>query len=215
MKYQAILKTHGIKLRLRQRPNSLEIVRESIANKESGHRCRLCRPGCPRVAGSGACSSIGQIELQPLFIFASAQLGRRTTLNDLRGRKIVMPPADSATSDAAIRVLQLYDITPENSAFSFMPLASAVEQLQTGAFDAGVFMLAPENPVIRSLAADPNLHLLPIDEAKAVANHLAFLCRRLCCHAGSTTSPMPFHRTAFPWWRRRSGSWSATGSIPI
>ena len=96
-------------------------------------------------------------------------------LNDLRGRKIVMPPSDSATSAAALRVFQLYDITPDNTSFSFMPLADAAKQLQAGGFDAGVFMLAPENPVIRALAGDSGLHLVPITETRAVANHLPFL----------------------------------------
>ena len=61
--------------------------------------------------------------MQPLFVFASADLDRRVRLTDLRGRKIVMPPADSATSDAAVRMLQLYDITPDNTSFTFMQLA--------------------------------------------------------------------------------------------
>jgi hypothetical protein len=118
---------------------------------------------------------IGQIELQPLFIFASADLGRRSTLDDLRGRKIVMPPSNSATSDAALRVFKLYDITQQNSFFTFMGLADAVKDLRAGQFDAGVFMLAPENPAIRELAGDSSLHLMHIAEGKAIGNHLPFL----------------------------------------
>jgi TRAP-type uncharacterized transport system substrate-binding protein len=171
--YQKILAAHGIKLRLRQRPNSLEIARD-VSNPQSGIDVGFVAQDASALKDA-ALFSVGQIELQPLFIFASAELGRRTMLGDLRGRKIVMPPADSATSDAAIRVLRLYDITPENSSFNFMPLANAVQQLQAGRFDAGVFMLAPENAVIRSLASDSSLHLVPIEEARAVANHLPFL----------------------------------------
>ncbi len=96
-------------------------------------------------------------------------------LDDLRGRKIVLPPNDSATTEAAIKVLELYDITPDNSSFTMMPLGDGVKQLQEGRFDAGIFMLAPENPVIRTLAADSALHLVPVAEVKAIASHLPFL----------------------------------------
>jgi hypothetical protein len=119
--------------------------------------------------------SLGQTELQPLFIFANARLGRRAVLDDLRGRSIVMPPESSATSDAAIRLFQLYDITKDNTSFSFMPLADGVKQLHEGRFDAGAFMLAPENPVIRALANDTGLHLVPLLETKAITDHLPFL----------------------------------------
>ena len=52
-------------------------------------------------------SIIGLIQLQPLFIFASADLGRRSVLDDLRGRQIVLLPRNSATAAAALRVFEL------------------------------------------------------------------------------------------------------------
>ncbi len=171
--YQKVLATQGIKLRLHQRPNSLEIVKD-VGALHSGVDVGFIAQDTSSSADA-ALFSLGQIELQPLFVFASADMGRQTTLNDLRGRKVVMPPSDSATSAAALRVFELYDITPENTSFSFMPLADAAKQLQAGRFDAGVFMLAPENPVIRALAGDSGLHLVPIAETRAVANHLPFL----------------------------------------
>ena len=102
-------------------------------------------------------------------------MGRRSALDDLRGRRIVMPPAESATSDAAIRLLKLYDITADNSQLTFMLLADAVKALRAGKFDAGAFMLAPENPVIRELMGDSSLHVVPISDVKAISNHLPFL----------------------------------------
>ena len=171
--YQKILAARGINLQLRPNPNSLDIVRD-VGDPRSGVDAGFIAQD---VSGSKDADlfAIGQIELQPLFIFASAELGRRSTLDDLRGRKIVMPPSNSATSDAALRVFKLYDITQQNSFFTFMGLADAVKDLRAGRFDAGVFMLAAENPVIRELAADSSLHLMHIAEVKAIANHLPFL----------------------------------------
>ena len=53
--------------------------------------------------------------------------------------------------------------------------ADAVRDPRAGRFDVGVFMLAPKNSVIRDLAADSGLRLVPIREARAIANHLPFL----------------------------------------
>ena len=50
-----------------------------------------------------------------------------------------------------------------------------MRELRAGQFDAGVFMLAPENKLIREMAADSGLHLMPISEVRAIANQLPFL----------------------------------------
>jgi TRAP-type uncharacterized transport system substrate-binding protein len=171
--YQRILASRGIELRIRQTPNSMEIAGD-VRNPQSGVDVGFVAQDVSDPMDASLVS-LGQTELQPLFIFTSADLGRRSVLDDLRGRRIVMPSSNSATTAAAILVFDLYDITPENSSFTFMPLADAVHELQAGHFDAGVFMLAPENPVVRALASDSSLHLVPISEVRAIANHLPFL----------------------------------------
>ena len=171
--YRQFLAARGIDLLIRQTPNSLEIAGD-VSSPHSGVDIGFVAQDVSD-AKDASLLSLGQTELQPLFIFTSAELGRRAVLDDLRGRRIVMPPSNSASAAAAILVFDLYDITQENSSFTFMPLADAVRELQAGHFDAGVFMLAPENPVVRALASDSSLHLLPITEVKAIANHLPFL----------------------------------------
>jgi TRAP-type uncharacterized transport system substrate-binding protein len=172
-RYQKILAARGVTLQLRPKPNTLDIARD-VGRPGSGVDAGFIAQDVSSLKDT-AVFSIGQIELQPLFIFANAELGRRSTLDDLRGRKIVMPPSNSATSDATIRLFQLYDITQQNSFFTFMGLADGVKDLRAGRFDAGVFMLAAENPAIRELAADSSLHLIHVAEVKAIANHLPFL----------------------------------------
>jgi TRAP-type uncharacterized transport system substrate-binding protein len=172
-KYQALLAQKGITLELRPNPNSTEIIR-NVANPKSGVDVGFIAQDVSS-SHDAPVFIAGQIEVQPLFVFASAELGRRSTLDDLRGRKIVMPPADSATSEAAVRLFQLYDITPQNSQFAFMPLAEAAKELRAGRFDGGAFMLTPENPVIRELITDSGLNLVPIGEATAIGNQLPFL----------------------------------------
>jgi TRAP-type uncharacterized transport system substrate-binding protein len=171
--YRQILAESGIDLQIRPKANSLEILPD-LANPASGIDIGFEAQDASAYANAGV-YSIGEVQLQPLFVFASADLGRRIGLTDLRGRKIVMPPADSATSDAAVRMLQLYDVTPDNTSFTFMQLGDAANELRAGHFDAGVFMLAPENQVVRGLASWSGVRLVSIGEAKAIANHLPSL----------------------------------------
>lgn len=173
MKYKSFLAERGVTLDVRPKANSLEILPD-IAKPDSGIDIGLEAQDA-RPYANAAIFSLGSIELQPLFVFANADLGRRITLTDLRGRKVVMPPENSATSDAALKVFQLYDITAENTSFTFTQLADAAKALRAGRFDAGVFMLAPENQVVRDLAGWSGVRLLSLSEAKAIANHLPSL----------------------------------------
>ncbi len=171
--YQPVFAQRGIDLELRPNANSLEIMND-LSKQDSGIDIGFEAQDISGYSNAPV-ATVGHIQLQPLFIFASADLGRRTQLTDLRGRKIVMPPANSATSDAAVRMFKLYDITPENSSFTFMQLTDAAKELKAGHYDAGVFMLAPDNPMVRDLANFTGLRLVPVPEAKAITNHLPFL----------------------------------------
>lgn len=173
LQYRDALAKRGITVNVVPKPNSMEIIKD-VADPNTNVDVGFIAQDASHMAAEPI-ATIGQIQLQPLFIFANADLGRRSTMNDLRGKRIVMPPEESATSVAAISVLALYDITAENTSFTFMPLGEAAAQLQDDKFDAGVFMLAPENPTIKTLASDTGLRLMPYTEARAVANHLPFL----------------------------------------
>lgn len=173
LQYRDALAKHGITVNVVPKPNSMEIIKD-VADPNTDVDVGFIAQDVRGMAGE-AIATIGKIQLQPLFIFASADLGRRSTMDDLRGKRIVMPPEESATSVAAVSVLALYDITADNTSFTFMPLNEAAAQLQDEKFDAGVFMLAPENPTIKALASDSSLRLMPYTEARAVANHLPFL----------------------------------------
>jgi TRAP-type uncharacterized transport system substrate-binding protein len=171
--YRKFFAVRGIDLELRPKPNSLEILQDLI-DPNTGIDIGLETQDVKEYRHAPL-FTVGHIQLQPLFVFASADLGRRIVLTDLRGRKIVMPPTNSATSAAAVRMFELYDITPENTSFTFLPLAEGAKALRAGQFDAGVFMLAPENGVVRGLANYSGLRLLHFAEAKAISNHLPFL----------------------------------------
>jgi TRAP-type uncharacterized transport system substrate-binding protein len=171
--YKELLAARGIELEIRPVANTLESVGRVAAGRSGVDIGFVAQDVDP--AKLDAARSIGLVQLQPLYVFASAELGRRSMLDDLRGRRIVMPPRASATSAAALRVLGLYDITEDNSEFVFMPLTEAIAELRAGRYDAGIFMLAAENPLVRQLMADSSVRLIPFLDARAISNHLPFL----------------------------------------
>ncbi len=173
LKYRALLAAHGIDLHIIANQNTLDIVKD-VADRGVPIQVGFVAEDLP-AARDADVSMISLIQLQPLFIFANAELGRRSVISDLRGRNIVLPPRQSASAGAALRVFRLLDITEDNTSFTFMPIVDAIQALRAGKFDAGVFMLAPDNKLVREMALDSGLHLMPFEEVHAISNQLPFL----------------------------------------
>jgi TRAP-type uncharacterized transport system substrate-binding protein len=173
VQYRDYLARRGINLHIVSNNNTLDIVKD-VADPAVPIDVGFIAEDVTALRGADV-STLSIVQLQPLFVFASAELGRRTILDDLRGRRIVTLPIGSATANAALRVFQLLDVTQENTSFTFLPLADAVRELRAGKFDAGAFMLSPDNKLIREMAADSGLTLMPFGEVRAIANQLPFL----------------------------------------
>jgi hypothetical protein len=103
------------------------------------------------------------------------RLGDLDTPSSLRGKRIALPPELSATSQAALQVLRLFDITPQNTGIMFMQLADAARALEADQADAGIFMLAPSNAFITDLLHADNLRPLSLTEGKGITRHLPYL----------------------------------------
>jgi TRAP-type uncharacterized transport system substrate-binding protein len=171
--YAERMRARGINVVLRPEPDSLGIIND-VEREDSGVDIGFTAQSIERDKYHHV-RSAGAVELQPLFIFTQRKLGDIASLEQLRGRHIVMPPERSATSRAAIELLGLFGITAENSSFSFTPLDQAARALTSGQADAGFFMLAPDNAVIAAMTANPDLQLVDTREGRAITRHLPFL----------------------------------------
>ena len=115
------------------------------------------------------------MQLQPLFLFVRSRLAPVSSLTQLQGLRIMMPPEASATSQAALVVLRLAGVSQANTSLQFQPLADAVAALRKGATDAGIFMLDPCNALIVAMLQDTDLHLVSFNEGEAISRQLPFL----------------------------------------
>ena len=173
LRYATRLEAAGLKTEIRANPQSMQIIdnlEKASPRVDIGFSVQsLNRVAYPNVA------SAGMIELQPLFIVYNIGLGRVHSLVNLRGKRLVMPPENSATAVIARAVLKLYDITEKNTRFVYLSIAQASDELKNGLHDAGFFMLAPTNEIIRSLLAVDHLFLLSLPESVGISRQLDYL----------------------------------------
>jgi TRAP-type uncharacterized transport system substrate-binding protein len=173
LKYKESMQRHGVTLRLVPDPDSLSIIND-VNRQGSDIDIGFTAQAVARDRYPDAMAA-GVVELQPLFTFYRVALGDVGSPSALRGKRIVMPPDDSATSEAALDLLALYGVTRSNTSISFMPLAEAVRTLKDGGADAGMFMLAPATQFILDMARDSDLRLLGLNEAKGITRHISHL----------------------------------------
>ncbi|WP_206952535.1 TAXI family TRAP transporter solute-binding subunit [Trinickia acidisoli] len=129
-------------------------------------------------AGSAKLMSLGDIQLQPIFIFenrhaATAHAVR--SFSDLRGLSLVLPPRNSLTSETLLRVFALSGIDTANTGITFLPLKDGIAGLERGEFDAGLFILGADSDLVANLAKDDDLVMVQIAQQDAIAAKLAYL----------------------------------------
>ncbi len=161
-RYAELLASHGLRAEVRNQDDTLKIierVNDPAAGVQVGFTAqRLDAQRYPAV------DSAGVVELQPLFLFLRRGAAEPATLAGLAGRRLVLPMEGSATAQATLDILALYQVTRDNTRFTFTTIGDAAAALQRGEQDAGFFILAPDNPLIRRLATDPGLALHSFDD---------------------------------------------------
>ena len=181
-RYARKLEAAGFKTEIRANPQSMQII-DNLEKASPRVDIGFSVQSLDRVAYSNVASA-GVVELQPLFIVYNIGLGKVHSLVNLRGKRLVMPPEKSATAVIAREVLKLYDITEKNTRFVYLPIAQATEELKNGLHDAGFFMLAPANQIIRSLLSEDHLFLLSLSESVGISRQLDYL-KTSALHLGS------------------------------
>ncbi len=172
-RYAEFLRKPGFGPHIENLNNSLEIVNrldDEKARNQVGFTAQAVDP-----KAHPDLRSLGVVELQPLFVFVRASLGEVTTPAAFAGKRLVMPPAGSATAQAALDVLKAYGVQPEGQQIQHLLLKDAAAALQHGEHDVGFFMLAPGSDVIRGLVQDPGLRLFSFTENVALTRKISYL----------------------------------------
>ncbi|WP_377153850.1 TAXI family TRAP transporter solute-binding subunit [Roseateles sp. UC29_93] len=172
-RYAEHLRAHGLQAEVRNQNDSLRIIDKLDTSSTGVHigftAQRVDAARHPQVLSAGV------VELQPLFLFLRREGSEPATLAGLKGRRLVMPLEGSATAQAAHDVLARYGVSAANATFSFRQMSEAVDALQRGEHEAGFFMLAPDNALVRKLAVDPGLQMFSLSDSRGIARNLDYL----------------------------------------
>ncbi|MDP3495041.1 MAG: TAXI family TRAP transporter solute-binding subunit [Hyphomonadaceae bacterium] len=124
--------------------------------------------------GSEGVRSLGAVFYEPLWVFhrASAQTG---DLQDIAGRRVAIGPEGSGVRALATLLLAEAGVTPDK--YTANPLAgqAAAAALKAGEVDVALVVSGPTTGWIADLIADPNVALLSMREAHALARRHAYL----------------------------------------
>lgn len=189
-RYAREMALRDVRVAVRNQDDSLRIidkVQDALGGVQIGFTAqRVAEQRYPDVASAGV------VELQPLFLFLRRDQPAPATPAGLAGHRIVMPLEGSATAQAARDLLACYGVTGSNAALQFLQMDQAAQALQHGEADAGFFMLAPSNALVRRLATDPALVAYSFDDSLGIARNIDYLRpATLARGALDLTGPLP------------------------
>jgi TRAP-type uncharacterized transport system substrate-binding protein len=177
LQYKALLEPKGYRVDIVSFANTDEIEAR-VADDRAHLDLGFVSGNHEKVAGTPKLISLGDVQLQPIFIFenrATALTHPVRTFSDLRGLSLVLPPPNSLTSDTMRRVFALAGIDANNTRMTFLPFQDGVARLKQGQFDAGIFILAANSGLANSLAKDDRLVMVEIEQQGAIAAQIPYL----------------------------------------
>jgi TRAP-type uncharacterized transport system substrate-binding protein len=117
--------------------------------------------------------SLGSISSQPLVIFARAELGENLVLGDLDGAEVSIGVPGSDVNTLMTDIVNIYGFTSKLDLRS-QPTQEGVEQLLAGEVDAIALLYSIRTPIIEELALNPELTIVNLDRAAALAFELGY-----------------------------------------
>jgi uncharacterized protein len=172
-RYKATFARNGVALEVRESGGSLANLK-ALADPTSGVNAGFIQGGLSSSREVPGLLSVGRIAYEPLWVFyaGGTHLER---LGDLKGRRVLVGPANSGTSGLALRLLAVNGVTAETATLINRELPDYVDTLVKGEADAGFLVLAPEARTIQRLLRTPNVRLMSFDNADAYAQRFPFL----------------------------------------
>jgi hypothetical protein len=119
-------------------------------------------------------TAVGTIALEPWIIFYSASRDIKN-LQDFKGLKMLLEPPVAGGREMAERVLGEYGVNSQNTTFMSTTLGEISTAMRMGTVDATSFLLPSGNKIVQELALNPQLRILSLPQADALAGNLGFV----------------------------------------
>jgi len=172
-RYQEILATHGIEVRLVPSVGAVENVTR-LRDSKSGISAAIIPSGITDHREAPELVSLGTLFYEPLWAFSRSSASMKKH-EDLSGRRISIGPEGSGTHALAVTFLARVGIIDQTAKLLTLAPQEASEKLLRGEIDAAI-MLAPwESPVIHKLIAADGIQLASLPRADAFVALFPFL----------------------------------------
>jgi len=173
--YKDILAEDGIDLVIRQSDGALEnhlTLRDPHSDVDLG----FLQDGLNETAKDNEVEpySLGSVSYEPLWVFYHAKQPI-TKFSEFVGKHLAIGREGTGTKLLALRLLAASGVTPANTTLQPIGRDEAVAQLLANKIDAVFFIGDPDSAIVQQLAADTQVRILDLDQAKAIVRHFPYL----------------------------------------
>ncbi len=180
LKYQALLKTNGVTLRLLPSSGSVQNLERLRAGTPAG----FVQSGLntqPRTEADSDTQdpllSLGVVGYEPIWIFTSPPLAKALgkSLGNLTGKKVAVGAAGSGTRKVALDLLAAYGVTPASASLEPISGLAAANALLARQLDVAIMVGAPSSPAVQLLLKRADVQLVSMDQAEGLSRMLTYL----------------------------------------
>jgi TRAP transporter TAXI family solute receptor len=174
-RYRDSLALHGVTLELRSSSGAAENL-DRLRDPASGIDVAIVQSGLAGNARDASLMSLGNLFLEPVWLFSPA----RMPIEDIRqlgGKRIAIGAIGSGTHAIATAALRLYGQDAAPTRMIAIGGSDAGQALRSDAVDAAFFVGAPDSPAIAALLRDPDVRMLSLHRADALARRMPALSK--------------------------------------
>jgi len=172
--YKRLLARQGVTLEFRATHGAVENQR-LLDDPKSDVLVGFVQGGIKDSSQSPNLVSFGRLAYQPFYLLYRAD----TPIDDishLKGKRVAIGAAGNGSAVVAKKILAVAGVTSENTVFLPAFAQAAIDALKSGHADA-MFEAFSNEPVIRSALHDPNIRILSLRGAEALARIFPFLSK--------------------------------------
>jgi len=165
------LRKHDIEVDILTTAGSVDNL-DRIKSKEAD--IGIVQTGLAADRGANGVRSIGAVFYEPLWVFHRKSVPLEE-LQDIVGKRTAIGPEGSGVRVLATLLLEEAGVAKEK--FTAVPLAgqAAATALKNGEIDVALLVSGPTAPFLADLIADPNIELMSVKEAHALARRHPYL----------------------------------------
>ena len=172
-RYKELLKDDGVQLELRPSSGANENL-QRLMDANSDVDVAFVQDGLGTREEADDLESLGSMYYEPLWIFYRGPTEIKR-FADLQGKRIAVGQTGDGVHDIALALLKEHEVDIKTSKILDLGWEDAAAALKKGEADVAFFSTTPEDEFIDEMLADPDNHLMNVDQAEAISRQLPYL----------------------------------------